>query len=112
MVKRVILLLMPLLLFGDLVCHIENERIYCTYFIDRSDNTNGVTVQFHWYSPSGKDDRIKFFEVPPLYGSVYDYRFLPGRENGRWRVVATELENNKSAQTTFEINQSDDFFEE
>ena len=112
MVKRVLILTFPLLLFADLVCKIEGERIYCTYFINRSDNLDGITVRFHWYSPSGKDDRVKEFAVPPLYGSVYDYRFLPGRESGRWRVVATELETNKSAQATFDLNVSEDFFEE
>ena len=113
MVKRVVVWLVPVLLFGDLVCKFEQERIVCTYFIDRSDNANGLTVEFHWYSPDGGDDRVKRFKVPPFYGSVYDYRFLPGRERGRWKVVAKELETNKSAQTYFDINDSDDdFFED
>ncbi len=112
MVRKVILLL-PLVLLADIVCNIENERIICTYFIDRSDNAHGLTVEFHWYSPDGKDDRIKSFKVPPFYGSVYDYRFLPGRKIGRWKVEARELETNKSAITYFDINSSDDeFFED
>ncbi len=110
MVKRVVLLFLPLVMFGDLVCKFEQERIVCTYFIDRSDNADGVTVEFHWFSPSGKDDRVRRFKVPPFYGSVYDYRFLPGREQGRWRVVAMEIETNKSAQTFFDINESDEEF--
>ena len=113
MVKRVVWLLLPVVLFADVVCKIEQERIICTYFIDRSDNANGLTVEFHWYSPRGRDDRIKIFQVPPYHGSVYDYRFLPGREEGRWRVVAKELETNKSAETYFDINCSDEgFFED
>ena len=112
MVRKVVLLL-PLFLIADIVCQIENQRIICTYFIQRSDNANGLKVQFHWYSPDGKDDRIKVFKVPPFYGSVYDYRFLPGRKNGRWRVEAKELETNKSAVTYFDINSSDEeFFED
>ena len=113
MVRKVVIVLLPLLLFADLVCQREGERIICTYFIDRSDNANGLTVEFHWYSPQGDDDRIKRFKVPPFYGSVYDYRFTPGREEGRWRVVARELETNKSAIAYFDLNGSDEgFFED
>ncbi|MRI58886.1 MAG: hypothetical protein C6H99_05200 [Epsilonproteobacteria bacterium] len=110
MVKRVAFLMVPLILWADIVCKIEEQRIICTYFIDRSDNSHGLTVEFHWYSPKGGDDRVKVFKVPPYHGSVYDYRFLPGRQQGRWKVVAKELETNKSASTTFDINNSDDEF--
>jgi len=111
--KILVMLCSALVLYGDVKCIQEEQRIICTYFIDRSDNSSGVTVRFHWISPSRKDDRIKSFRVPPLYGSVYDYRFLPGRESGHWRVVVQELETNKTASTTFDINGSDEsFFEE
>jgi len=95
-------------------CRIENERIYCTYQLDRSDNQNGKSVEFRWISPlSPKDDRIRHFQIPPRHGSVYDYRFLPGRAKGKWRVIVVDLDTNKSAQTTFEINSTDDsIFEE
>ena len=109
---KVLIFFLPLLLWADLTCNIEQQKIYCTYFIDRSDNQNGKKVEFHWYSPNAQDDRIKVFEVPPLYGSIYDYRFLPGRVAGKWRVVARELDTNKSAEATFELNESEDFFED
>ncbi|SMC08656.1 hypothetical protein [Nitratiruptor tergarcus] len=111
MVRKIVLILFPLLIVADIVCQQENERITCTYFIQRSDNAHGLTVEFHWYSPKGDDDRIKRFKVPPFYGSVYDYRFVPGREEGRWRVVVRELETNKSATTFFDLNgSSEEFF--
>ncbi len=110
MVRKVVIVLLPLLLLADLVCKRESERIICTYFIERSDNANGLMVEFHWYSPKGDDDRIKRFKVPPFYGSVYDYRFVPGREQGRWRVVVRELETNKSAIAYFDLNGSDEEF--
>ena len=113
MVKRVILLLFPLaLLANKVICQIEEQRILCKYFIDRSDNAHGVQVRFVWHSPNGQDDRIRLFQVPPYYGSVYDYRFLPGRERGRWIVEVQELETNESATTSFDINESsEEFFE-
>ena len=90
-------------------CEIENEKIYCTYYLDRSDNQFGKEVLFHWFSPnSPEDDRIRHFKIPPLYGSVYDYRFLPGRAKGEWRVIVQDLETNETVETTFDINTTDD----
>ena len=95
-------------------CSIENEKIYCIYSLDRSDNQSGKEVEFHWISPhSPTDDRIRHFRIPPLYGSVYDYRFLPGRAKGVWRVIVTDLETNETVETTFDINTTDEsMFEE
>jgi hypothetical protein len=112
MVKKLIFLLPVLLFASNISCKIEEQKIICTYFIDRSDNVKGLSVEFFWHSPNGEDDRVKVFKVPEYHGSVYDYRFLPGRAVGRWRVVATELENNKTSETFFDINESEDFFEE
>ncbi len=115
MVKRVIVLLFPLLLSASsanqIICRIEEQRVLCIYFIDRSDNAHGLSVRFIWHSPDGKDDRIQLFHVPPYHGSVYDYRFLPGREQGRWIVEVVDLKSHKRATTSFEINESsEDFF--
>jgi len=104
---------LTLLYSNEVKCVIEYERIYCKYFIDRSDNENGKRVLFIWHSPSGKDDRERVFEVPPYYGSVYDYRYLPGRENGEWTVEVIDLDTNESVKTTIKIESfSEDFFEE
>ncbi|WP_187647614.1 hypothetical protein [Nitrosophilus labii] len=109
-----ILLFITFSMFANEVkCKIEYERIYCTYLINRSDNENGKKVTFYWYSPTGNDDRVRTFEVPPYYGSVYDYRYLPGREKGKWRVVVKDLDTNKSAETSFVIEcENEEFFEE
>ena len=108
-----VFLLFTLLFSQEVKCVIEYERIYCKYFIDRSDNEKGKKVLFYWHSPSGKDDRKRVFEIPPYYGSVYDYRYLPGRENGKWIVEVRDLDTNSSVTTTITIdNSSEDFFEE
>ena len=99
---------------ANVQCEIENERIYCTYFLDRSDNQSGKEVEFRWISPlSPEDDRIRHFHIPPRYGSVYDYRFLPGRAEGVWHVKVIDLETNETVETAFDINGTDDsMFEE
>ena len=113
MVKKALIFFPFLLLGGSVVCQFQAQKIICTYFINRSDNDHGLEVRFHWYSPNGKDDRIRTLHIPPYYGSVYDYRFIPGRVKGRWLVEVKELDSNKTAQTYFDINSSsDDFFED
>ncbi|BCD61120.1 MULTISPECIES: hypothetical protein [unclassified Nitratiruptor] len=107
---RLIVLLIPLMVWAKVICDQEGERITCAYMINRSDNAKGLTVRFHWISPNGKDDRVRIFKVPPYYGSVYDYRFLPGRVPGKWRVEVKELETNKTSETTFDINQTTEVF--
>ncbi|WP_456381311.1 hypothetical protein [Hydrogenimonas sp.] len=115
MKKTAALLLYTFLLFGsDVKCHIENERVYCVYYLARSDNVKGKNVQFHWISPTSReDDRIRHFQIPPYHGSVFDYRFLPGRAKGTWYVVVTDMDTNETVETTFEIDETDDsMFEE
>ncbi|WP_300369074.1 hypothetical protein [Hydrogenimonas sp.] len=99
---------------ANVQCNIENERIYCTYYLDRSDNQNGKNVEFHWVSPdSPDDDRVRHFQIPARHGSVYDYRFLPGRAKGVWHVKVIDLDTNETVETTFDINTTDDsMFEE
>ncbi len=113
------LLVLPLVIgslsfAASVQCEIENGRIYCKYFLDRSDNQNGKEVEFHWISPqTPQDDRIRHFQIPPQHGSVYDYRFLPGRAEGRWHVKVIDLDTNETAETVFDINGTDDsMFEE
>jgi len=116
-VKRLgFLFLLPLSwLHADKVqCDIRMERIYCTYILDRSDTYKERFVAFHWISPTSPvDDRIRHFRIPPGYGSVYDYRFLPGRAKGTWRVTVTDTESNRTVETAFDINVTDEtIFEE
>ena len=112
--KRVALLFlisMAILQGNSLKCEKKNNTITCTYFSDRSDNPNGIKLKFDWISPiSPQDDRIRYIEIPPYYGSAYDYRFLPGRAIGKWRVVVTRTDNNETIQSSFEINATDDEF--
>ncbi len=93
---------------GSLKCDIENDVVYCRYFIDRSDNNESREVVFNWIGPdSPVDDRQKDILIPPYHGSAYDFRFLKGRKNGKWKVVVKETESNKSTRTTFVLKGSE-----
>ncbi len=100
-----------LLQASSLKCEKNNNTITCTYFSDRSDGSKDIKLKFDWISPvSPKDDRIRYILIPPNYGSAYDYRLLPGRACGTWRVVVTRMDTNKSVQTTFDVNETGDEF--
>lgn len=110
MKKVILFFIMPFsfLFAGDLKCDIENEAIYCRYFIDRSDDSGVREIVFYWLGPdSPADDREKGILIPPYHGSAYDFRFLEGRKNGKWRVIVKEIESNKTAETTFTLKESE-----
>ncbi len=105
--------LFAVILFANsLKCEQKDNTITCTYFADRSDGSKEIKLKFDWISPlSPKDDRVRYITIPPYYGSAYDYRFVPGRVQGKWKVVVTRMDTNKSIETTFDINSTDeDFF--
>ncbi len=96
---------------NSLKCEQKDNTVTCTYFADRSDGSQNIKLKFNWISPkTPKDDRIRYILIPPYYGSAYDYRFLPGRVPGRWKVVVTQMDTNKSIETTFDINETEDEF--
>ena len=96
---------------NSLKCEKKENRVVCTYFSDRSDSDSDVVLKFHWISPkSPLDDRTREINIPPYYGSSYDYRFIPGRIQGHWIVKVTIKDTNESVQTYFDINESDDEF--
>jgi hypothetical protein len=87
-------------------CKLEENSIYCFYLMDRSDNSSQKEETFHWLSPSKLDDRTRDIVVPAYFGMVYDYRLLPGREIGVWRVEVFDKEQNRRFSTTFKIDKS------
>ena len=112
--KRVVLVASSLLLFlnaNSLKCEKKDNRVVCTYFSDRSDNQKEIKLKFHWISPkSPEDDRTREINIPPYYGSAYDYRFIPGRVPGHWIVKVTPEDSNESVSSSFDLNESDDEF--
>ena len=106
-----IFILSLLLQANSLKCEKKDNRIVCTYFSDRSDNDSDIVLKFHWISPKSPiDDRVREVNIPPYYGSAYDYRFIPGRVRGHWIVKVTRKDIRESTQTYFDINESDDEF--
>lgn len=103
------MLLLPNTLAADLrhnlMCSVLDEGdkvIRCTYSSIRLDTPR--TIQFIWRSETTpQDDRERTLSLPPLHGSVYDYRYYYGRASGNWEVAATDSEGHTLATTSFTL---------
>jgi len=63
------------------------EKIVCKVQVDRADYDRDVT--FFWHAKRyPQDDRERTVVLNANHGSVYDYRFLRGRVQGEWSVMA------------------------
>ena len=107
-----IFLILSSFIYADsLKCEKKETRVVCTYFTDRSDSDKDIVLKFEWISPKTPlDDRVREVNIPPYYGSAYDYRFIPGRVLGHWSVKVTRKDTNSTIKTSFDINSSDDEF--
>lgn len=82
----------------EVFCDVEKggvNIIKCTYVLERK--TYERKVEFEWHSESVPyDDRKRVVVLPAHHGSLYDYRYLEGRAEGKWRVSARLRDGNGS----------------
>ena len=77
----------------------DENSIICKYIINREDMDK--TVLFKWFDPNGNISRERELQIPAGHGSVYDFRYIQGREVGTWTLEV--IDNNNSLKTTFTI---------
>ncbi|WP_428024077.1 hypothetical protein [Arcobacter sp.] len=77
----------------------EENSIICKYMTERSIEDKFVTME--WINPEGEISRTRKVLFPSGHGSVYDFRYLSGRELGVWTFRVTDKE--QVYNTTFEI---------
>lgn len=77
----------------------EENSIICKYVNARKNIDRAVL--FEWFNPNGLLSRTREMQVPAGHGSVYDFRYIAGREAGVWTFKVSEGE--ESYKTTFEI---------
>jgi hypothetical protein len=75
----------------------DENSIICKYSHTRIQKDK--VVIFSWFKPNGNISRVRSMVIPAGHGSVYDYRYINGREQGRWIVKI--VDSNKSFQTEF-----------
>jgi len=77
----------------------DENSIVCKYSQKRVDYDK--VVKFKWIDPNGFVSRQRDMEIPALYGSVYDYRYIFGRLKGNWKFQV--IDGNNTYETTFII---------
>lgn len=86
---------------GEVDCLIikEENSIVCKYMAPRV--TEDKFIEMEWIDPQGNLSRVKKVVMPSGHGSVYDFRYIGGREPGVWTFKATDGE--KSFETNFKL---------
>ncbi len=77
----------------------EENSIICKYMTERT--IEDKFVKMEWINPTGEVSRNRKVLFPSGHGSVYDFRYLSGREIGEWTFRVTDKD--KVFSTTFEV---------
>lgn len=78
----------------------DENSIICKFEATRTRVDKQIKIE--WISPTGEISRQRDMIIPAGHGSIYDYRYINGRELGFWTFKIT-LENEKSYSTQFEL---------
>ncbi len=77
----------------------DENSIICKYTHERQEEEKEIVVQ--WIDPSGNLSRERRLIIPPGHGSIYDFRYIEGRQKGLWQFKLQD--NNINISTTFKI---------
>jgi hypothetical protein len=85
---------------ADCIILEDEGSIVCKYSTEKLDTEQLITVK--WINPSGELDREREITILPNNTSVYDFRYIDGRNLGVWKFAV--LKNNQIVtQTTFKL---------
>ncbi|BAK74144.1 MAG: hypothetical protein AB7S49_07460 [Arcobacter sp.] len=78
----------------------DENSIICKFEVIR-DPINEQLITINWISPTGEISRSREMIIPAGDSSAYDYRYIDGRENGKWdfRIIY----NGKEYSSQFEL---------
>ena len=65
----------------------DENSIICKFEIIREDKEQQIII--NWISPTGEISRTREMLIPAGDSSAYDYRYIDGRENGKWNFKIT-----------------------
>lgn len=77
----------------------DEDSIICKYILPREEFDK--RVQFDWIAPNGELSRSRELNVSAGHGSVYDFRYIKGREPGIWTLKVTD--GNETYNTNFQL---------
>jgi hypothetical protein len=77
----------------------DENSIICKFEVIRDIKDQEIII--HWISPSGEISRTREMTIPAGDVSAYDYRYLDGREEGKWNFRV--IYNNNEYTSQFEL---------
>ncbi len=78
----------------------DEDSIVCKYVHERVSKDKEIIVK--WIDPQGEISRERTLLIPAGHGSIYDFRYIQGREKGIWKFIV--IDNKKEYSTTFELH--------
>jgi hypothetical protein len=77
----------------------DENSIICKFEVIRDIKDQNIII--HWISPTGEISRTREMLIPAGDVSAYDYRYLDGREGGKWNFKV--VYNNNEYTSSFEL---------
>ena len=77
----------------------DENSIICKLEVTR--DTKDQQIVINWVSPTGEISRTREMNIPAGDVSAYDYRYLDGREGGKWNFKI--LYNQNEYSSSFEL---------
>jgi hypothetical protein len=77
----------------------DENSIICKFEVIRDIKDQDIII--HWISPTGEISRTREMVIPAGDVSAYDYRYLDGREGGKWNFRV--IYNNNEYTSSFEL---------
>lgn len=77
----------------------DENSIICKFEVIRDIKDQQIVI--HWISPTGEISRTREMLIPAGDVSAYDYRYLDGREGGKWNFKI--LYNQNEYTSSFEL---------
>lgn len=78
----------------------DENSIVCKFEVIK-DSQNEQKIVINWVNPNGEISRTREMLIPAGDSSAYDFRYLDGRESGKWdfKIIYDE----KEYSTSFEL---------
>lgn len=77
----------------------DEDSIVCKYIHERIQTDKEIIVK--WVDPQGEISRERTLVIPAGHGSIYDFRYIQGRQKGIWQFIV--IDDKKEYSTTFEL---------
>ena len=77
----------------------DENSIICKYLHERLEEDKEIIVK--WVDPQGEISRERTLIIPAGHGSIYDFRYIEGREKGIWQFKV--LEDGIETSATFQL---------